>query len=107
MDSILGDGFDVCNMLAQKVGKVILVDSYSSTGWLNHQLSSDQNPGYLLYIGDYTPTLAWGFLSSPYKDPCKPSRIQWQVSEGVCFVGSTRVEAFNPPRSPSKGDIPK
>ena len=46
----------------------------------NH-LSSVQNPGWLVDIGDYTTQL-YGDYNKPYKDPYKPIRIQWNVIHG-------------------------
>ena len=36
-------------------------------------------PGWLGYIGDYTDPIFLGIIISHYKDPYKPTRIQWKV----------------------------
>ena len=43
----------------------------------SNQLSNEKNPDCLGYIGDYTTQLLVGIIISHYKDPFKPTRIQW------------------------------
>ena len=69
-------------------------------------LSSDQNPGYSVYIGDYMglyyPVLI-GIIIGHYKDPYQPTRIQWNVVPGFgsrCSLGisttATEGETLQP-----------
>ena len=104
MDSILGDGFDVC--VRPKIGKVIQVDSYSSTGWLNHQLSSDQKPWeFAVYRGLYHYTYMGIFYQALIRIPVNQAECNGKYPR--VFFSWEGSRGFNPPRSPSKGDIPK
>ena len=50
-------------------------------------MRNEKNPGYLLYIGDYTTQLYGDYFINHYKDPYQTTRIQWKVGPGF-FRGS-------------------
>ena len=45
-------------------------------------VSNEKNPGCLGCIGDEIHPMIWGFYFCQYKDPYKPTRIQWKVRPG-------------------------
>ena len=74
--------------------------SYEITGLGRNNLSNENNPWCLGYIGDYMTQLYGDYFINHYKDPYETTRIQWKVRRFFCGSLGKKTQIHHNPRMP-------